>query len=133
MTVAQFGLFWFTDLMALRIGGFFIGIAFGWHASTMVVLFKNLWGLKYLAGNYALFDSPNAFGGLIMSTWIFASIYEHFAEEEEGDIQYFKGTKCYGADCYKWTFLVSSGSTAVALIMAIVYWWCTPRKQIQSV
>jgi len=118
-----------TNLMALRIGGLFIGVAFGWLHSLVVVSVSNLWGTKYLSGNFSLFDSTCAVGGVIFSTCIFASIYDQFAEAEKGEITYFIGSKCYGSDCYRYTFLICACSSAVALILSFINWRCTPKHK----
>ena len=87
-----------TNLLALQIGGLFVGIAAGWVSTLFVVSVVDLWGKTYLSGNFAIFDLSQAIGGYVFSATIFASFYDHFANEEETDIQYYKGTKCYGAD-----------------------------------
>ena len=130
MTVTQSVLFLRGDsLIVLQIGGLFIGFSVGWLYSLIVVSVSSLWGTAYLSGNFSLFDSATAFGGFLFSTWIFASIYDHFAEEEQDHIHYFKGTKCYGADCYRWTFLICSCSSFFALILSVLHWQFTPRTR----
>jgi len=134
MTLTMSSLFFVgTNLMALRVGGLLVGISFGWHASVIVVSYKALWGTKYLSGNYSLFDTPNVVAGFVFSTWIFASIYDDFAEREKEEITYFKGLKCYGSDCYKWTLMICAGCSFIACILAIVHWRFTNKKRMRSV
>lgn len=82
-----------------------------------------------MSGNFSLFDSSVAVGGAIFSTRIFAKLYEQFAWEERERIEYFSGLKCYGSDCYKWTFLICACSSFVALILSVINWRCTPKKR----
>ena len=86
---------------------------------------------RYLSGNFSIFNAATTGANLLFSTVIFASIYDHFAKDEESDIQYFQGTKCYGSDCYKWTFFICACSSVVALILSILHWRLTPKKRMK--
>ena len=116
-------------LWILQIGGVLSGTSMGWVFSAVVVNCSDLWGTKYLAGNFALFNSATTLGNVLFSMLIFAVIYDDFAEMQQDRIHYFKGTKCYGSDCYKWTFLICAGASFVALILSVLQWKYTPKKK----
>ena len=133
MTITQSALyFWGENVIILGARGLFIGISIGWLFTLIVVSVSKLWGNTYLSGNFSLFDSATAVGSLLFSTWIFASVYDHFAGEQKDHIHYFKGTKCYGSECYKRTFLICACSSFIALILSVVHWRYTPKDKISK-
>eukprot|EP01084_Bolivina_argentea_P286077 490687_1 len=130
MTITQIVLFFAgTNILIIVCGGFFIGVSVGWIFSLCIVNVTNLWGTKYLSGNYSLFDSAAAFGGTIFSTFVFGTIYDYYAKQERNTIHYYKGTKCYGQNCYKWTFLICACAAFFALILSIILWKFTSKSK----
>ena len=133
MTVIQTVLFFGgTNVVVIQGSGLFIGISLGWMFTSLIVCVSDLWGTRYLSGNFSIFVSADALFVFLFSRVIFASIYDHFAKEQEDDIQYFEGTKCYGADCYKWTFLICGACSFVALILSVINWRHLEKRRVSK-
>ena len=113
-----------TNIILFFIAAICIGFSYGWIFSVVITSCSDLWGTKYLSGNYAAFDSAPAIGQLIFSNLIFAQLYQSQHKAIKDD-----DTKCYGSDCYKWTFLICSASCIIAFLMTMTLWVIVRRKK----
>merc|ERR1712154_494763 len=125
------GLFFENDsqltVTLMLFGAFIIGMSYGWIFSVVLSSVSDLWGTKYLSGNYAIYDSCTAFGQMIFSNGIFVSLYEHQGKIVEND-----GTKCYGNKCFQYAFLIASVSCLVAVVLTIKLWRMKAREMFCS-
>ena len=110
-----------NTVIALFFGSFIIGFSFGWMYSIILIGVSDLYGTKYLSGNFGIFDMCGAIGQVIFSNGVFAPIYEYQGRNKEDD-----GTKCYGNECFQYAFGICSICCVIAIIMFYVLW---RRKQ----
>ena len=80
----------------LLFGAFITGMSYGWIFSVTLASVCDLWGTKYLSGNYGVFDTCGAIGQLIFSNGVFATFYQYQGRNKEND-----GNKCYGNKCFQ--------------------------------
>ena len=113
-----------TNVTLFFIAAICLGFSYGWIFSVVISSCSDLWGTKYLSGNYAALDSAPAIGQILYSNLIFANLYESQHKAINGD-----DTKCYGSGCYKWTFLICAGSCIIAFLMTLTLWIIVKKKK----
>ena len=115
-----------TTLYLFYFGAFAVGVSFGLIFTTTIASCCDLWGSKYLSGNYSTIDSAPCFASLTFATFIFGHFYDKKGEDE-GD-----GNKCWGHKCYQQSFLICIAASAVGLILSHILYRVVQNKSTQK-
>ncbi|ETO10390.1 hypothetical protein RFI_26988 [Reticulomyxa filosa] len=85
-----------------------IGSCFGWLFGTIVVISCELWGNRYIAGNYAALDFSPSLGSVIFATLTAGELYAYQQNRQAhpNDDNY-----CYGVQCFRYCFAICSFSS----------------------
>mmetsp|Transcript_8939 Transcript_8939/g.14609 ORF Transcript_8939/g.14609 Transcript_8939/m.14609 type:complete len:288 (+) Transcript_8939:2-865(+) len=103
-------------------GAFMVGFSFGLIFTTTISSAADLWGTRYLSGNYAFLDSAPIFSSFLMATYVFSAIYTKQGNKEND------GNKCWGQTCYRLSFAICALSAILALILAFYLWRIVQKK-----
>lgn len=107
-------------------GAFMVGLSFGIMFTTVISSVADLFGTKYLSGNYCFLDSSPMSGSLIFSVLIFGRLYDAKGKEQGN------GTHCDGKECYATSFLICSGAAVCAFWLSFYLWRLVQWKQRQQ-
>ena len=113
-----------SPIFLFFVAALFIGIWYGWIVSTVIASCSDLWGTRYLSGNYAALDTAPAIGQVIFSNLIFTNLYDSEHRPIDGDV-----TKCYGDECYRFTFLICAGASLIAFFMSLCLWIIVKKRE----
>lgn len=97
---------------SLYIGCLTIGFTYGCFFAVGPAVASEAFGLKYFASIYGSYIFAAACGSFIFSTTLASAVYE---ANIEGD-----GSDCYGASCYRVTFVVLAACAGVASLLSMV-------------
>ena len=110
-------LYFFADLFWMLFpGAFMLGLAFGVLFTTVIASTADLYGTRYLSGNYCFLDSAPILGSLLFSVYVFGHRYSDEGHAE-GD-----GDHCWGKECYRASFLVAAAASLVGFVLAFLLW-----------
>ncbi|CAL5224648.1 g7366 [Coccomyxa viridis] len=117
-----------SSLQLLWLAAPLAGFAFGCHWSLMPPLASELFGMRRFATLYCLLQFATTFGTYAFATRLAGGVYELHGRWH-GD----EGKQCYGADCYRSTFIVGACAEGAAMLLAIALYLRTrnlyARKQ----
>ena len=111
-----------TTLYLYYPGAFIVGFSFGLIFTTTIASCADLWGTKYLSGNYCMIDSAPMFSSLCFATFIFGTVYDNQAKNEHD------GNKCWGQKCYQLSFLICIGACILGFILSFILWRVVQTK-----
>ncbi|XP_074276145.1 protein NUCLEAR FUSION DEFECTIVE 4-like [Silene latifolia] len=90
-----------------------IGVCYGVQFTTMIPTASELFGLKNFGVIYNFMMLANPVGALLFSSLLAGSVYD--AEAARQGV-----AACYGADCYRFTFLILAGVCGVGSALGIL-------------
>ncbi|RDX68016.1 Protein NUCLEAR FUSION DEFECTIVE 4, partial [Mucuna pruriens] len=90
-----------------------LGICFGVQDSIMSPTVSELFGLKHFGVISSFMVLGNPIGAFIFSVFLAGSVYDREAAKQGNSI-------CYGADCFRLTFLVLAGACGLGTILSII-------------
>ncbi len=85
------------------------------------VRYAELFGLKHLGANYKTTTVPEAIGYLAIGWALTSRLYE-------AEIPTAGETKCLGAACFRWAFLIGAGLSASGVAVSVVLARRAPGK-----
>ncbi|KAL9238572.1 hypothetical protein vseg_012973 [Gypsophila vaccaria] len=90
-----------------------IGVCYGVQFTTMIPTASELFGLKNFGVIYNFMMLGNPVGALLFSGLLAGSVYDTEAARQGV-------AACYGADCFRFTFLVLAGVCGVGAVLGLV-------------
>ena len=99
------------------VGSFMIGLSYGWMIAMNIATIADIFGTKYLSGNYALLDSAAIVGSIIFNNIVFAKLYTNEKNNENNINNY-----CYGNGCFKWQFFIYFCCGVCGTIIWTILW-----------
>ncbi|KAK9690428.1 hypothetical protein RND81_09G127300 [Saponaria officinalis] len=97
----------------LHIATGLIGVCYGVQFTTMIPTASELFGLKNFGVIYNFMMLGNPVGALLFSGLLAGSIYDTEAARQGV-------AACYGADCFRFTFLVLAGVCGVGAVLGLI-------------
>ncbi|KAI9117317.1 hypothetical protein K1719_011483 [Acacia pycnantha] len=101
----------------------FLGICYGVQFSVMIPTVSELFGLKHFGLLYNFMSLGNPLGAFLFSALLAGHVYDAEAAKQHGlsHLVHDSITKaCVGASCFKLTFLVLAGVSAVGSLLSII-------------
>jgi hypothetical protein len=121
MSIVQFILS-FGYVEFLFPGLLLVGFLFGSTVSLTAINVADIFGEKFIATNFGFVDTSPIFGSYLYATIIVALFYNNNATvTSSGE------STCYGADCFRYPFLINAGSCLFGSIICLVLHLTTPR------
>lgn len=90
-----------------------LGICYGVQCSIMAPTVSEIFGLKHFGVISSFMMLGNPIGALIFSVFLAGNVYDTEAAKQGN-------STCYGADCFRLTFLVLAGVCGLGTILSII-------------
>ncbi|CAI0542605.1 unnamed protein product [Linum tenue] len=99
-----------------------LGICYGVQFSVMIPTVSELFGLKHFGIFYSVISIGNPIGAFLFSGLLAAYVYDTEAakQNESNSMLHSSGFSCLGPDCFRLTFLVLAGASALGSILSFV-------------
>ncbi|KAL2332494.1 hypothetical protein Fmac_020075 [Flemingia macrophylla] len=90
-----------------------LGICYGVQYSVMIPTVSELFGLRHFGVISSVMMLGNPIGALIFSVFLAGNVYDAEAEKQGS-------STCYGANCFRLTFLVLAGVCGLGTILSLI-------------
>ena len=110
-----------SGFRTLYLGVFLVGGAHGCLWNLMPSIISDLFGLKHFGGNYSGMRWCPSLGSLFISTLLAGTLYDLRATEgvnADDDHDHV----CYGPECFRLTFFISSAICAVCCALSVIFY-----------
>ena len=97
----------------LIVGVTLAGLCYGAFWTLIPVVAADMFGLKSLGANYKVSTIGEAAGYLLLGRLLTSKLYQSAISDHSS-------THCYGARCFRYTFLIGSGFCASAVVASLV-------------
>lgn len=113
LMIIAFALFAWAFSGTLYISTAILGICYGFQYALMVPTASELFGLKHFGIIYNFILLGNPVGALLFSALLAGYVYDYEAAKQGS-------STCYGAECFRLTFLVLAGICGLGTVLSIV-------------
>lgn len=90
-----------------------LGICYGVQFGIMIPTASELFGLKHFGIIFNFMQLGNPVGALLFSGWLAGEVYDLEAAKQPG-------ASCIGPDCFRLTFLILAGLSALGTFFSII-------------
>ncbi|KAE9601767.1 hypothetical protein Lal_00041033 [Lupinus albus] len=98
----------------------FLGICFGVQFSIVIPTVSELFGLKDFGLMYSVLALGNPLGAFLFSAILAGHVYDNEAAKQHGLGLIASSVSCVGPNCFKLTFFILAGASAMGTIMSII-------------
>ncbi|XP_024517024.1 protein NUCLEAR FUSION DEFECTIVE 4-like [Selaginella moellendorffii] len=105
---------------ALFMSSILIGFGYGAQLVLMYILTSEFFGLKYYGTLYNVCNMASPLGSYVFSVKIAGELYDKEALKQQNSGGDHHGLLCYGARCYRRSFIISTATCVFGVLVALV-------------
>jgi MFS family permease len=112
--IAHFMMIWWMSVPSLMLGAILTGLSYGGFFATINVIINKYYGDENYSSNLGWNTLIIGVSGLIWGQ-VAGKLYDHFADP--------KTKHCYGPNCYRYTFMITTTLCVISLFVVLFIIW----------